>query len=610
MKRLFLKTLILFVAILPATTSFSQSSCSNYAWLDEYLFDGQYMTETFSTVGVPNDNASANPPVCGTFVGTGGQHWYRFQLANQIPITVTISTDHAITNFDTQLHVYTGSCGSLTCVAGDDDSGTGTTSIVTFTAQPGVTYRVRVGGFGTAEGITNIRMFAGDPGCTDPSAQNYNWESVWDNGTCCYNGYAVLNISNSGGQPYENTATIRVNGVDLLTIHPGWTYGICTPESCNFDLVFYDDNGGTWGGTTYSLWINGQNYTGTVPNAGSFGLSVVQVPVCGCTNWGASNWDPNAIYDDGSCCYNGSISLSSDATPGSFLTFTTGGLTYYVSPGQTSDFCSGSICNSYITTVSPAGTTATGTYTVSHFGDSYNGSIQEGANSYIAESPLCGCTEYGALNFSSGSFYDDGTCYYTENAVCAGAMEIFPNNVYPVSTEGIPAILNTTSTCFHLRNSPTAWFKFVYEGGSVKFSTLHDHDTVLGVFDDCEGEPIVCMDDIVYTFENGSGIMETSATVNLSCEDGLIKGNTYYLAVGKLSNAGTFYLNFEQFHNPGCTDPYALNYDACASLEDNSCVYPETCPADLDNSNFVNITDLLMFISFYGSNCGLSENAN
>ena len=65
---------------------------------------------------------------------------------------ITLSTDNAGTNFDTQLNVYSGSCGSLTCVGGDDDSGTGTTSEYTFTAASGTTYYIYVDGDGTAEG--------------------------------------------------------------------------------------------------------------------------------------------------------------------------------------------------------------------------------------------------------------------------------------------------------------------------------------------------------------------------------------------------------------------------------------------------------------------------
>ncbi len=56
--------------------------------------------------------------------------------------TVVISTDIAANNprKDTRVHVYTGSCSTLTCVAGDDDSGSNYSSVVTFNVTAGTSY--------------------------------------------------------------------------------------------------------------------------------------------------------------------------------------------------------------------------------------------------------------------------------------------------------------------------------------------------------------------------------------------------------------------------------------------------------------------------------------
>lgn len=40
--------------------------------------------------------------------------------------SITVATDNVGTDFDTEIMVYEGSCGSLTCVGGDDDGGDGT----------------------------------------------------------------------------------------------------------------------------------------------------------------------------------------------------------------------------------------------------------------------------------------------------------------------------------------------------------------------------------------------------------------------------------------------------------------------------------------------------
>jgi hypothetical protein len=68
--------------------------------------------------------------------------WYSYTPSQNY--SVTISTDIAANNpkKDTRVHVYSGNCGSLTCVAGDDDSGTSFSSIVTFNATAGTTYYI------------------------------------------------------------------------------------------------------------------------------------------------------------------------------------------------------------------------------------------------------------------------------------------------------------------------------------------------------------------------------------------------------------------------------------------------------------------------------------
>lgn len=68
--------------------------------------------------------------------------WYSYTPSQNY--SVTISTDIAANNpkKDTRVHVYSGNCGSLTCVGGDDDSGTSFSSIVTFSATAGTTYYI------------------------------------------------------------------------------------------------------------------------------------------------------------------------------------------------------------------------------------------------------------------------------------------------------------------------------------------------------------------------------------------------------------------------------------------------------------------------------------
>jgi hypothetical protein len=80
-----------------------------------------------------------------------------------------VSTCTEMTNFDTQLSVYSGSCDTLQCIAGNDDSACGASSTVRFFGAQGVTYHIRVHGFLEKKGEfgltieeTNVALVACD----------------------------------------------------------------------------------------------------------------------------------------------------------------------------------------------------------------------------------------------------------------------------------------------------------------------------------------------------------------------------------------------------------------------------------------------------------------
>ena len=87
-------------------------------------------------------------PFCGTTDGTGGGVWYSFVGTGD---GVVVTTCNPATNYDTKIRVYTGSCGALVCVAGNDDDPCGALrSRVSFVSNLGVTYYILVHGFGGA----------------------------------------------------------------------------------------------------------------------------------------------------------------------------------------------------------------------------------------------------------------------------------------------------------------------------------------------------------------------------------------------------------------------------------------------------------------------------
>jgi hypothetical protein len=90
---------------------------------------------------------STAPDVWYNIVGTGGN------------ITASLCTG---TNYDSQIDVYTGDCGSLVCVGGNDD-GCSPASEYTWLSTLGTNYRIRVHGFNGQTGNFTLNITCADP---------------------------------------------------------------------------------------------------------------------------------------------------------------------------------------------------------------------------------------------------------------------------------------------------------------------------------------------------------------------------------------------------------------------------------------------------------------
>ncbi|MBI1267772.1 MAG: T9SS type A sorting domain-containing protein [Cryomorphaceae bacterium] len=80
--------------------------------------------------------------------------WFKHAGTNAF-VTLTLDEADSQDNFDTFVGVYTGSCNDLVCLTGDDDSGVGLNSSVTFLGESGVEYFLYVTGWdpdGEADG--------------------------------------------------------------------------------------------------------------------------------------------------------------------------------------------------------------------------------------------------------------------------------------------------------------------------------------------------------------------------------------------------------------------------------------------------------------------------
>ena len=126
------------------------AECSNAIALAPMAPCGDTQSVSGSTVGgTPSTEA-----FCGTSTGTGGASWYTFTGDGA---DWTASTVSGGTNYDTKLWIFEGACGSLNCVAGNDDF-SGVQSQVTFPTTVGLTYYVIVGGYSSSEGNYDLTL--------------------------------------------------------------------------------------------------------------------------------------------------------------------------------------------------------------------------------------------------------------------------------------------------------------------------------------------------------------------------------------------------------------------------------------------------------------------
>ena len=95
------------------------------------------------TVGVingtqPSTFCAANGAIPAGNVPAG--EWYAYTPTQNYSVTITSDIAANTPRKDTRVHIYTGSCAALTCFAGDDDTGSGYSSVVNFNVVAGTTY--------------------------------------------------------------------------------------------------------------------------------------------------------------------------------------------------------------------------------------------------------------------------------------------------------------------------------------------------------------------------------------------------------------------------------------------------------------------------------------
>lgn len=141
-----MKKILPIILLLASTWTFAQNTCNTALPITA----GLHIITAIDGTDVPT-------PICadnGAVDGVGKGEWYAYTPTQNYTVTVTTDIVENTPRIDTRVHIYTGTCGNLTCLEGDDDSGLNYSSIATFNVIGGTTYLIAFDNKWTSNGFT------------------------------------------------------------------------------------------------------------------------------------------------------------------------------------------------------------------------------------------------------------------------------------------------------------------------------------------------------------------------------------------------------------------------------------------------------------------------
>ena len=142
------KITLIFALFLITHISKAQDNCATALPLTTA---GLYVVTGVNGTEVPSPICAANGAITS---GTPAGEWYTYTPSQNYTVTITTDITQNNPRVDTRFHVYTGTCGNLTCYAGDDDSGASYSSVGTFNVTANTTYIIAFDNKWTSNGFT------------------------------------------------------------------------------------------------------------------------------------------------------------------------------------------------------------------------------------------------------------------------------------------------------------------------------------------------------------------------------------------------------------------------------------------------------------------------
>ncbi len=226
--------------------------------------------QTCSTSLVMTAGIGTIAPITGTEIpaqmcATGGSgataaNWYKYSPSQDYSVTIT--TDFvANAGIDNRIHVYMGSCSSLACLAGDDDSGTNGLCEVTFSALAGSDYYIVFDNLYTSAGFqyeliqnsSNPSLLTFTP-TTISTTGNYKIAVADMNGDYLDD---IVSVSDTNIQVLQQETSGTFTTTNYTTTEaqfsPSWSMAIGDLNEDGYNDLLY----GSGSGVTFMLSANG-----------------------------------------------------------------------------------------------------------------------------------------------------------------------------------------------------------------------------------------------------------------------------------------------------------------------------------------------------------------
>ncbi len=286
--------------------------------------------------------------------------WYRYTPTANYNVTITSDIVQNTPRIDTRFHLYTGTCGNLSCVGSDDDSGSNFSSVTSFYATAGTNYYIAWDNRWNDSGFTFQIIQTAVSG---PPAINYITQNI-----STVNSQYNLCVADMNGDHKDDIVGVSPNNLKIHYQGTGGNFSITNfPITGTSEMPGWSMAAGDYNRDGYNDLILGSGQALSVWKSNSAGTAYTSYSpgdyiFCQRTNFADLNGDGNldvfSCHDVAPNCYylnDGAGNLTfyqSTITPGAFNIGAIGGnystlFTDFDNDGDTDVFiskCSGPPC--------------------------------------------------------------------------------------------------------------------------------------------------------------------------------------------------------------------------------------------------------------------------